>query len=170
MRLGALICAFTRRRLPGLAARAAAAGETAPPRHVQQCPDCKREWAALAGHRAGVVGRAGAAAGTGPAAGDYRRAAGARGAAAAGTAQRGGAVVAVGCGAGGRAGAVARQRVRDGGAGGGGGLGGRGRRFGLGGAVLGSAGAGRWPDGPCWTGCCRCSNTPRGPPRCWCRR
>ena len=45
MRLGALICAFTRRRLPGLAARAAAAGETAPPRHVRQCPDCKREWA-----------------------------------------------------------------------------------------------------------------------------
>lgn len=44
MRLGALICAFTRRRLPGLAARAAAAGETAPPRHVRQCPDCTREW------------------------------------------------------------------------------------------------------------------------------
>ncbi len=45
MRLGALICAFTRRRLPGLAARAAAAGETAPPRHVRQCAECKREWA-----------------------------------------------------------------------------------------------------------------------------
>ena len=45
MRLGALICAFTRRRLPGLAARAAAAGETAAPRHVRQCADCKREWA-----------------------------------------------------------------------------------------------------------------------------
>ena len=45
MRLGALICALTRRRLPGLAARAAAAGETAPPRHVRQCLECKREWA-----------------------------------------------------------------------------------------------------------------------------
>ena len=45
MRLGALICALTRRRLPGLAARAAAAGETAAPRHVRQCADCKREWA-----------------------------------------------------------------------------------------------------------------------------
>ncbi len=44
MRLRALICALTRRRLPGLAARAAAAGETAPPRHVRQCVDCKREW------------------------------------------------------------------------------------------------------------------------------
>ena len=45
MRLGALICAITRRRLPGLAARAAAAGETAPPRHVRQCADCAQEWA-----------------------------------------------------------------------------------------------------------------------------
>ena len=45
MGLDAVICALTRRRLPGLAARAAAAGETAPPRHVRQCPDCKQEWA-----------------------------------------------------------------------------------------------------------------------------
>ena len=45
MRLGALICALTRRRLPGLAARAAAGSETPPPRHVRQCSDCKREWA-----------------------------------------------------------------------------------------------------------------------------
>ena len=45
MRLGALICALTRRRLPGLAARAAADSETAPPRHVRQCLDCKQEWA-----------------------------------------------------------------------------------------------------------------------------
>ena len=108
MRLGALICALTRRRLPGLAARAAAAGETAPPRHVRQCLECKREWARWLSVEQVVMGRPGAAADTGPAAGDYRGAAGASGAAAAGTAQPGGAVVAVGCWAGGPAG-VARR-------------------------------------------------------------
>ena len=73
MRLGALICALTRRRLPGLAARAAADGETAPPRHVRQCLDCKQEWATLVEPGAGVMGRPRAAADTELAAGGSSR-------------------------------------------------------------------------------------------------